>query len=140
MNIVNLLGPAGGAIGGYLLKYFLDKRGEAESRRYRDKRQHYRNLILAIKKLAEGGNETEVEKELFWFEYSFLWLYSPDLVVRSANAVAMILQKSPSQTAELNVALGELLLSMRHDVGFKTSGMTSSEYLTKYNLSKTSPT
>ncbi len=127
MNLVNLLGPAGGVIGGYLLKYFLDKRGEAESRRYTDKREHYRHLILTIKELAEGGKA----EGLFWFEYSFLWLYAPDMVVRSANAVARILQKSPSPTAELNVALGELLLSMRHDIGFKTSGMTSSEYLSK---------
>jgi hypothetical protein len=133
MDIVNLVSPVvgvGGAVGGYMLKYLLDKRSEAESRRFTDKREHYRNLILTIKKLVEGGEA----EELFWFEYSFLWLYAPDTVIRTANTVATILKKSPSPTADLNAALGELLLEMRHDVGFRASRMTSGDYLSKSEI------
>ena len=128
MDLVNLIGPAAGVVGGYMLKHILDKRGEAESRRFRDKRAHYRNLILAIKNFAEGGNEHE---KLFWFEYSFLWLHASDAVLLSANEVAKILKKSPLPTADLRGALGELLLKMRQDIGFKTSRMTSVDYLSK---------
>ncbi len=126
MDLVNLIGPAAGVVVGYMLKYALDKRGEAESRRFTDKREHYRNLILTIKKLAEGGTE-----QLFWFEYSFLWLYAPDTVLRSANKVGEILKKSSSPTADLSGALGELLLEMRRDIGFKASRMTARDYLTE---------
>ena len=114
--------------GGYVLKYLLDKRGEAESRRFSDKREHYRNLILTIKGLAEGGRDNEA---VFWFEYSFLWLYAPDAVLMAAKTVGETLKKSPSSTADLNRALGELLLEMRHDIGFRGSRMTASDYLAK---------
>ena len=87
-----------GAAGGYVLKYILDKRGEAESRRFKDKRDHYRNLILATKSLAEGQKENV---SLFWFEYSFLWLYAPDIVLKAAHTVGVSLNKSPLSTAEL---------------------------------------
>ena len=128
MDLVNLIGPAVGAVGGYMLKHILDKRGEAESRRFADKREHYRTLILVIKKMAERGNEPE---GLFWFEYSFLWLYAPDAVLLSANKVAELLKKSPLPAADLRGALGELLLRMRQDIGFKTSRMTSGDYLSE---------
>ena len=114
----NLIFAALGAAGGYVLKYLLDKRGEAESRRFSDKREHYRTLILTIKNLAEGGRDHEA---LFWFEYTFLWLYAPDAVLRAAKTVGETLKKSPSSTADLNRALGELLLEMRHDIGFRAS-------------------
>lgn len=90
-----------------MFKHILDKRGEAESRRFAYKREHYRNLILAIKNLAEGGREHE---KLFWFEYSFLWLYAPDAVLLSANKIAKILKQLPSPATNLKSELGELLL------------------------------
>ena len=124
----NVVVAAAGAVGGYLLKYSLDKRGEAETRRFTDKREHYRNLILAIKSLAEGEREHE---KLFWFENAFLWLYASDAVLRSANAVATILQTSPAPDTELNNALGKLLLAMRRDIGFASSQMNSSDFVPK---------
>jgi hypothetical protein len=128
MDPYNLIVPIfGGVCGlaGFGIKYLFDKRGEAESRRFADKREHYRTFILMIKEMAEGR---KVEG-LFWFEYSFLWLYAPDEVLRSANTVARILKKSPTPTADLNAALGNLLIEMRHDIGFKSSEMTSADYL-----------
>ncbi len=129
--LVNLIVAAAGAVLGYLLKYNLDKRGEAESRRFTDKREHYRNLILTIKNLTEGEKQAQNAQDLFWFEYSFLWLYAPDTVLRSANSVARILKESASPTADLNSALGELLLEIRRDIGFKASEMTSLDYLAR---------
>ncbi len=128
MNEFGLIGTAAGAVGGYLLKYFLDKRGEAESRRFKDKREHYRNLILAIKLLAERDRDGE---KSFWWELTFLWLYAPDSVMKSANAVARILKKPPSADEELSKSLGDLLLNMRRDLGFKRIRMISGDYLSK---------
>ncbi len=130
--LVNLIVAAVGAVFGYLLKYNLDKRGEAESRRFTDKREHYRNLILTIKNLTDDEKQAKNAQDIFWFEYSFLWLYAPDTVLRSANTVARILKESSSPTADLkDSALGELLLEMRRGIGFKASEMTSLDYLAR---------
>lgn len=67
----------------------------------------------------------------FGLSNSFLWLYAPDTVLRTANAVGEILKKSLSSTDDLDRALGELLLEMRHDIGFKASRMTALDYLAK---------
>jgi len=120
--LVNAIFSAGGLLGGYSIKYILDRRREAESRRFADKRKHYQNLILAIKGLAEGEMERET---LFWFERAFIWLYAPDEVLKKANAVANVMGSSP---ADLTGALGELVLEMRRDMGFKATKLTPGDF------------
>lgn len=119
---INLIFGVLGLLGGYFIKYILDKRGEAESRRFADKREHYRNLILAIKSLGEGGIDHE---QLFWFERAFLWLYASDGVLQRANEVASRLRSSP---ADLNDALGDLMLAVRRDMGFKATKITPASF------------
>jgi hypothetical protein len=53
-----ILGAIGTAIG-YLLKYFLDKRKEAESIRIASRRDHYRSLLLCLKSLSEGRRDND---------------------------------------------------------------------------------
>jgi hypothetical protein len=109
---------------GYLLKDYLDRRKEAEIRRVADKRDHYHKVILCLKSLAEGRRDND---ELLRFEYSFLWLYAPDAVINSFNHLLRRLS-SESGTPPVASEIGELILAMRRDLGFKCTRLSASEF------------
>jgi hypothetical protein len=90
-NCCSAAHPSLWGVGGYFVKYYLDKKSESETRAFKDKREHYRNLILCLKSLREGKSE---HIDLFFFEYSFIWLYAPDNVIRSANKLVEKLKTS----------------------------------------------
>lgn len=111
-----ITGLLGGIIG-YGVKYFFDKRSESETRIYNDKREHYRNLILCIKNLSEKKSDNI---ELFYFEYSFLWLYASDDVIEAANEVLHKIKKSDVPVIIGQDVLGSLLVKMRQDIGMRS--------------------
>ncbi|MBI5215600.1 MAG: hypothetical protein HY960_07580 [Ignavibacteriae bacterium] len=119
-----IIGLFGGVIG-YMAKYVLDKRSESETRIYMDKREHYRNLLLCIKSLSEQKTENI---ELFYYEYSFLWLHASDDVIRSANELLSIIKSSKVPLVIGQDILGKLLVSMRQDLGLK-SKLESSDFI-----------
>lgn len=124
------LGMVGiGAAVGYFLKDYLDRRKETEMRRITDRRDHYQNLILCLKSLSEGQRDKD---ELLRFEYSFLWLCAPDSVIQSLNH---LLRRLRTEESTPNVAseVGELVLAMRRDVGFKRTRLLASEFETNTN-------
>lgn len=113
-----------GAAAGYFLKDYLDRRKEAEIRRIADRREHYQNLILCLKSLSEGQRDND---KLLRFEYSFLWLCAPDPVIQSLN---QLLRRMRTEGGTSNIAseVGELVLAMRRDVGFKRTRLLASEF------------
>lgn len=125
MDWFQLLSAAIGAVAGYLLKFYLDKRKAAEERVFADKREHYRNLILCLKSLREGNSENT---ELLWFEYSFLWLHSPDSVIRSANALVTKVKEGSANAEELAPVAGEFLLQIRRDMGFPRTSLLPEDF------------
>ena len=126
LSLVNFAFGALGTGAGFAIKHWLEKRSEAESRRFEDRRKHFENLLLASKNFAEGE---ERHADLFWFEYSFIWLSASEPVIHGANAVVAILEKLPREITELNLALGQLVAKMRRDLGLGTSGVAASDYL-----------
>jgi hypothetical protein len=109
---------------GYLLKDHFDRRKEAEAARIADRRDHYRNLVLCLKSLNEGQRD---KAELLRFEYTFLWLYAPDPVIRSFNELLRRLKSdegAPSPAPEV----GELVLAMRRDLGLRSTRLLASEF------------
>lgn len=124
--VVPLLTLIFGAIGGYFIKYYLDKKSESETRAFKDKREHYRNLILCLKSLREGESQ---HVDLFFFEYSFIWLYAPDNVIRSANKLVERLKTSRKLLADDQKLVGELLVEIRRDIGFKATDLKSTDYV-----------
>lgn len=125
MNWPQLLSAALGAVAGYLLKFYLDRRKAAEERAFADKREHYRTLLLCLKSLREGNPE---HTELLWFEYSFLWLHAPDSVIKSANALVAKVKEGSGKAEELAPFIGELLLEIRRDMGFSRTALLQSDF------------
>ena len=117
---------------GYFLKNYLDRRKETEIKRIADRRDHYRNLILCLKSISEGQRDKD---ELLMFEYSFLWLYAPDSVIRSFNNLLRRLHSEGAAT-KIPSEVGELILAMRRDLGFKSTHLAASEFETnaKYSI------
>lgn len=108
---------------GYFLKDHLDRRKEAELKRIADRRDHYRSLMLCLKSLAEGQRDKD---ELLRFEYSFLWLYAPDAVIHSFNHLLRRLTSENSQ--QVTSEVGELIIAMRRDLGFKCTKLSAKEF------------
>jgi len=125
MNWLQLLSAAFGAVAGYLLKFYLDRRKVAEERAFVDKREHYRNLLLCLKSLREGKSE---HIGLLWFEYSFLWLHAPDSVIRSANTLVTKIKEESIEAEELAPFVGELLLQIRRDMGFPKTSLLQTDF------------
>ncbi len=125
MNWPELLSLAFGGVAGYLLKFYLDRRKAAEERAFTDKREHYRNLLLCLKSLREGKSENT---NLLWFEYSFLWLHAPDPVIKSANALLEKIKEGSVKAEELAPFVGELLLQIRRDMGFRKTALLQTDF------------
>lgn len=125
INLINLAMVGLGTVIGYFLKDYLDRRKEAEIKRIADRRDHYRTLILALKSLSKGQRDNE---EALRYEYSFLWLYAPDAVIRSFNHLLHRLN-SESDTPQVASEVGELVLAMRRDLGFKDTRLSASEFV-----------
>lgn len=125
MNWLQLLSAAFGAVAGYLLKFYLDRRKAAEERAFTDKRDHYRTLLLCLKSLREGKSE---HTELLWFEYSFLWLHAPDSVIKSANALVTKIKEGAVKAEELAPLVGDLLLQIRRDMGFPKTSLLQTDF------------
>ena len=109
---------------GYFLKDSIDRRKEAETARIADRRDHYRNLMLCLKSLSEGQRD---RAELLRFEYTFLWLYAPDTVIRSFNLLLRRL-RSEEGTSSVALEVGELILAMRRDLGLTGTHLSASEF------------
>ena len=111
-DFIKLLIGLVGAVVGFFIKDYLDRKRDAELQRINDRREHYRTLLLCLKGLGEGKRENE---ELLRYEYGFLWLYAPDNVVRSCNA---LIQRLSTQPYGINVfgEVSELILEMRKDL------------------------
>ena len=125
MNWLQLLILTFGGIGGYLFRFYLDRRKAAEERAFADKREHYRNLLLCLKSLREGNLEST---ELLWFEYSFLWLHAPDSVIKSANTLVAKMKEGFVNAEELGPFVGELLLQIRRDMGFSKTTLQQADF------------
>jgi hypothetical protein len=115
MNWLQLLSAAFGAVAGYLLKFYLDRKKTAEERTFADKREHYRNLLLCLKSLREGKSE---HTDMLWYEYSFLWFHAPDSVIKSANTLITKIKGESVKAEEVAPFVGELLLQIRRSVKF----------------------
>jgi len=127
IQIVNpLLTIIVGGIGGYFVKYYLDKKSESETRAFKDKREHYRNLIFCLKSLREGQS---VNIDLFFFEYSFIWLYAPDNVILSANKLIEKVTTSKKLSLEDQQLVGDLLVEIRRDMGFARTDLEATDYI-----------
>jgi len=125
MNWLQLLSAAFGAVAGYLLKFYLDRRKAAEERAFADKREHYRNLLLCLKSLRDGKSE---HTDMLWYEYSFLWLHAPDSVIKSANALVTKIKEGSVKAEELAPFVGELLLQIRRDMGFSKTSLLHTDF------------
>lgn len=107
------------------IKLFLAGKKEAEKHRLEDKLNHYTNLILCLKSLKEGKSDNI---ELLWFEYSFLWLYAPDTVIKSFNKLLDAIKPESKPLGDSSLLIGDLLVSIRHDMGYSKTLLKSKDF------------
>lgn len=113
-----------GAVIGFLVKDYLDRRREIENQRIIDRREHYRNLLLCLKSLSEGKRE---HSDVLKYEYAFLWLYAPDNVIQPAKKLINRLD-THSKTINVLQEVGELLLEIRKDLGFRHTKLSTLDF------------
>jgi hypothetical protein len=123
-DLIKLIFGLIGAVIGFVVKDYLDRKRDIEVQRISDRREHYKTLLLCLKSLSEGNRESEA---VLKYEYAFLWLYAPDKVVRCCNK---LIQQLNTQPYGINVIeeVGELLLEMRKDLGRRRTKLSVNNF------------
>lgn len=125
MNWLQIIIPIFTGFCGYFIKHYLDLKKEAEKHKFENKLEHYKNLILCLKSLKEGKTDN---MEFLWFEYSFLWLHAPDTVIKSFNGLLHTIKSGSNKTGNISPLIGNLLISIRRDMGFPKTSLKSENF------------
>lgn len=96
------------------------------------KREVYDNLGKSLGIFVSGRPSTEDQKKNFLEAYSQTWLWAPDPVIKSLNALTdsllVPLAQSPTAQATRKSAFGRCVLEMRRDAGFSNTELREDEF------------
>lgn len=137
-NWLTLIGIAGSAVIGYLVKYFLDKKAQFSSQNAEIKRQMYQKyvdfilgFINEVQSQTEGvtsQQQNNVVKEMREFHKQAVLYSSPKVI----NAYSDMLQYSYQQKQESSsysyhymVLMTNVFKAMRKDIGLSNRGLRS---------------
>jgi len=107
---------------GAVAAWFINERRKRAWAEYERKEQNYRELIKALKGFYDSHSisERKVLKNQFIDQLNLCWLYSPDIVIKTAygflDTVHTSVIKSEKEKEE---ALGLLILEIRKDLIFR---------------------
>lgn len=89
--IIEIVKIVGAGLSGFLLKSWLDKKAEIETREYRAKEERYQKLLDLARVYYQDSQQTELRREIklkqrFVRELQVdAWLYASDKVLEKAN-------------------------------------------------------
>jgi len=113
---------------GYLLKYKYSQKSEVMSK----KREVYEEISTALGVFLTGRDITADDKKRFLEDYSKLWLWAPDSVIRAGNEFMDIMMGFNSSDEEAQKeakrAYTNFVIEMRRDLGFPSTLLKSNEY------------
>jgi hypothetical protein len=113
---------------GYLIKYRLSQKSEAMAK----KREVYEEISTALGVFVAGRDTTPDDKKRFLDQYSKLWLWAPDSVIRAANEFIDIIMtlNSSNRQEQRNAkhAYTNFVIEMRKDLGFPKTSLKFDEY------------
>ncbi|MBI3578713.1 MAG: hypothetical protein HY089_04785 [Ignavibacteriales bacterium] len=120
--LVQLLGIIVGGIVGYILKGFIDKHNEKETRFFERKEERYKILLeLTIQIYREKEDRVlQKVKADFLRAYDFSWLYASDSVIKSIQQFIDSLRQGKIDTNRSMQLVGQIVIEMRNDLKNET--------------------
>lgn len=133
-NWLTLLGIAGSAILGYLVKYFLDKKAQFSSQNAEIKRQMYQEyvdfILQFLSDLQEQGTDATPEqqkaivKKMKDFHKNAV-LYSSPRVVNAYSDMIQNAYQGSNEGLHTMVYMTNVFKEMRRDIGLSNRGLRS---------------
>jgi len=113
---------------GYLVKYWFSQKSEVVAK----KREVYEEISVALGVFVTGRDSTVDDKKRFLEEYSKLWLWACDSVIRAANEFSDIMigldQYDEGKQRRAKRAYANFIIEMRKDLGFQKTSLDTDEY------------
>jgi hypothetical protein len=111
----------GGGFVGYLAKYWLDRRMQIVSEIMAQKRDVYAQTATSMRIFIAGSAAATPQQECFLADYSKLWLWGSDEVIRSLNEFIDLNRMGPDPIADdrqlrLRVSYRATMSRMRRDL------------------------
>ena len=133
-NWLTLLGIAGSAVIGYLVKYFLDKKAQFSSQNAEIKRQMYQEYVDFILNLLSDIQEQDsdvtpkqqkdIVKKMKDFHRKAV-LYSSPKVVNAYSDMLQNAYKGNNDNFHTTVLMTNVFKAMRKDIGLSNQGLRS---------------
>jgi hypothetical protein len=122
----------GGGVIGYFIKYYLDLQLAKQSQAIVKKREVYEEIATALGVFVQGRSNTIDDKKRFLENFSKLWLWAPDPVIRAANNFSDIMTgldaANTEQQESAKCAYAAFMIEMRKDLGFSRTSLGIDEY------------
>jgi hypothetical protein len=125
----------GGLIGGIVgawVENRLARRAARETELLAEKRKVYQALSESLRLFVGEADRTPSEEQAFLRAYHGLWLWASDSVIRKANVLVELLRRHQARgnvdQAELRTAYGNLVVTMRSELGFEETLVTADEF------------
>lgn len=121
----------GGGFVGYLAKYWLDRRMQIVSEIMAQKRDVYAQTATSMRIFVDGSAAATPQQERFLADYSKLWLWGSDEVIRSLDEFLDLNRIGPAPTTDdrqlrLRGSYGETMSRMRKDL--RHTDLTDSDF------------
>lgn len=97
------------------------------------RREVYEKITDALRVFIHGHEATDAQKEAFHSAYAACWLWAPDALLMKLNQFIDIqkdlaVDRRSHPQDEIKQLFGQVILEMRRDAGFSTTGLEDDAY------------
>jgi hypothetical protein len=99
-----------------ILAWLLNESSKRSWEQYKRKEERYKELLLSLRGYYVASQDLD-KRQQFLDQVNLCWLYSPDIVIRKANAFLNTVKTGTQATdADRVRAAGELFVTIRNDL------------------------